>query len=238
MPNLLEVTGLNTYYGNIHALKGVSLQARQGEITSIIGSNGAGKSTCLKTIAGILKPKSGAILFVGDEITGEPAYKRVPRGLAMVPEGRRIFSTLTVDQNLRTGAFTRRDREEVEKDLGYVYNLFPVLKERRRQIGGTLSGGEQQMLAIGRGLLCKPKLIMLDEPSLGLAPLLINSIYEALLKLQETGLTILLIEQNVSLALDLAQRVYVLETGRIVLEGTAQELREVSRIRNLYLGTN
>ncbi len=236
MPDLLEAADLNTYYGNIHALKGISLGVREGEITGLIGSNGAGKSTCLKTIAGILKAKSGAIRFAGADITGEPAHRRVPRGLVMVPEGRRIFSTLSVDQNLLTGAFARDDRDEVEKDLDFVYRLFPVLRERRKQMGGTLSGGEQQMLAIGRGLLSRPKLIMLDEPSLGLAPLLINAIYESLLVLQKSGLTILLIEQNVSLALDLAQTVYVLETGKIVLQGAAQELKEVSRIKNLYLG--
>ena len=236
---LLEIRDINTYYGNIHALKGVSLQVDKGEIVAVIGANGAGKTTLLNTISGVLHSRSGEILFDGQGIGKLSPDKVVRVGISQVPERRQVFSTLNVLDNLLLGAYLRRGRDkkdQVRTDLYSVFEIFPVLKDRQKQMGGTLSGGEQQMLALGRGLMAKPKLLLLDEPSLGLAPLLVREIFRVAGELREHGTTILLVEQNARAALRLADRGYVLETGEVVVEGTSEELLGDERVQEAYLG--
>jgi branched-chain amino acid transport system ATP-binding protein len=236
---LLEVKGINTYYGNIHSLRDVSLHVDEGEIVSVIGANGAGKTTLLNTLSGVLHPRNGEILLEGKPISKLSADKIVRLGISQVPERRQVFSTLNVLDNLLLGAYVRHGRdpkEEIHKDMDFVFEIFPVLKDRHKQTGGTLSGGEQQMLALGRGLMAKPKLLLLDEPSLGLAPLLVREIFRVAGELREHGTTILLVEQNARAALALADRGYVLETGSMVLEGTSEELLDDERVQEAYLG--
>ena len=231
---MLKVDDIHVYYGAIHAIKGVSFEVKEGEIVALIGANGAGKSTILKTVSGLLHPRSGSISFMGKDITHTDAYKLVQHGLAHVPEGRRIFLQMSVQDNLEMGAFTRKSVDKA--DLEMVYSLFPRLKERRNQIAGTLSGGEQQMLAMSRALMSHPKLIMLDEPSMGLAPILVDQIVDMVLQLHKTGTTILLVEQNARKALQIADRAYVLETGKVTLSGTGTELAMSDDVRKAYLG--
>jgi len=234
---LLEVENLNTYYGHVHALKGISLTVDEGEIATLIGANGAGKSTTLRTISGLLRPQEGRVVFQGQELNDVPAYEIVYRGISQAPEGRAVFATLTTNENLSMGAYSLGgDKEAIEENRLRVFNLFPRLEERKNQIAGTLSGGEQQMLAIGRALMARPKLLMLDEPSLGLAPMLVKAIFQTIREINEQGVTILLVEQNARAALKLADKGYVLETGNIVLEGTAEELMRDERVRKAYLG--
>ena len=232
---MLKVSDLNVYYGSIHAVKGVSFEVEEGEIVTLIGANGAGKSTTLNTVAGLLKARTGTIEFEGESLVGIPAHKMVSKGIALCPEGRRIFQDLTVRENLDMGAFTRSDDEAVEMRK-VVYERFPRLKERRNQRAGTLSGGEQQMLAMGRALMSKPKLMMLDEPSMGLAPILVQEIFDIIKAFNEMGTTVLLVEQNASMALSVADRGYVLETGRVVKTGTGAELLVADDVRKAYLG--
>lgn len=234
---MLELQEISVYYGNIRALDGVSMQVRDGELVTLIGSNGAGKSTTLKTISGLLRPKSGTLSYDNHTLESLPPHRIVGLGISQAPEGRRIFKGLTVAENLRMGAVQRRDAPAVQKDTERVYDLFPILNERSRQIAGTLSGGEQQMLAIARALMSRPKLLLLDEPSLGLAPLVVQAIFETITRLKAEGTTILLVEQNARLALDVADRAYVMESGRIILEGPAQELEHNPQVENTYLGT-
>ena len=231
--SMLKVEGLNVYYGSIHAIKGVSFEVNQGEIVTMIGANGAGKSTTMNTVAGLLKPKSGSITFEGHDITSTPASKVVSLGLALCPEGRRVFQQMSVRENLEMGGYTR-PAGELAASLDQVFEQFPRLKERQRQIAGTLSGGEQQMLAMGRALMSKPKLLMLDEPSMGLAPLLVEQIFEIVLKLNQAGTTILLVEQNAQMALSIANRAYVLETGHVVKEGSADALMHDDAVRKAF----
>ncbi len=233
--SMLRITDLNVYYGSIHAVKGIWFEVKEGEIVTLIGANGAGKSTTLNTIAGLLKPRSGRIEFEGEDLVGVPTHKMVSKGIALCPEGRRIFQDMTVRENLEMGAFTRSDEESLEMRTR-VYESFPRLKERRSQLGGTLSGGEQQMLAMGRALMSKPKLMMLDEPSMGLAPILVKEIFAIIKELNEQGTTILLVEQNASMALSIADRAYVLETGKVSMHGDANELLHDKRVREAYLG--
>ena len=234
---ILELAGVHAGYGRIEALKGISLAVNAGEIVTIIGANGAGKSTTLMTICGIVPATAGEVRYAGEAISGTSPDQLPQRGLCQVPEGRRIFPRLTVEENLRMGAFFRKDKDQVARDMEYALSLFPVLRERRRQYGGTLSGGEQQMLAIARALMGKPRLLLLDEPSLGLAPLVVKRIFEIVKKInQEDGVTILLVEQNANLALQLATRAYVMETGRIVMEDAAANLLRNPEIRKAYLG--
>ena len=233
---MLEVKDINVYYGAIHAIKGISLAVEEGEIVTLIGANGAGKSTTLRTISGLLKPKTGEINFLGKNIAGMPAHKIVREGISQVPEGRRIFAEMTVQENLELGAFTRTDNDEIQKDFQMVFKRFPRLEERRLQQAGTLSGGEQQMLAMGRALMSRPKLVLLDEPSMGLAPLLIKEIFNIIVDINKTGTTVLLVEQNANMALSIANRAYVLETGRITISGDAKELAASEDIRKAYLG--
>ncbi len=233
---MLELDGVRVFYGPIEALKGVSLSVRVGEVVSLLGANGAGKSTTLMAVSGVNKPGGGSITYNGKRIDGLPPHEIVRLGLSQVPEGRRIFSRLTVRENLDMGAFTIRDKALAEKNLNEVYDLFPVLRERRSQRGGTLSGGEQQMLAIGRALMSSPKLLLLDEPSLGLAPIVVTKIFKIIKDINRRGVTVLLVEQNARAALNLADRAYVLETGRITLEGPAKELLENEKVRKAYLG--
>ena len=235
MEPILNVEDINVYYGSIHAVKGVSFQVNQGEIVTLIGANGAGKSTTLNTISGLLHSKTGSITFMGEALNKYPCHKIVSKGLAMVPEGRRIFLQMTVEENLEMGAFTQPNAG-VDADLEKVFDQFPRLKERRKQIAGTLSGGEQQMLAMGRALMSHPTLLMLDEPSMGLAPILVEQIFDIIKDLHKTGTTILLVEQNAQAALSVADRGYVLETGRIVTSGTGHELLESPAIKKAYLG--
>lgn len=233
---MLEVKDINVYYGAIHAIKGISLSVEEGEIVTLIGANGAGKSTTLRTISGLLKPKTGEINFLGKGIAGMAAHKIVREGISQVPEGRRIFAEMTVQENLELGAFTRNDKEEIQNDFKMVFGRFPRLEERRLQLAGTLSGGEQQMLAMGRALMSRPKLLLLDEPSMGLAPLLIKEIFSIIVDINKTGTTILLVEQNANMALSIANRAYVLETGRITISGDAKKLAASEDIRKAYLG--
>ena len=233
---LLEVEDLNVYYGAIHALQGISFSLDQGEIVTLIGANGAGKSTTLRTISGLLRPRRGAVRFHGDDITMTPAEQIVRLGIGHVPEGRRIFAPLTVRENLEMGAFTRSNPAEISQSMERAFASFPRLKERIDQLGGTLSGGEQQMLATARGLMSRPTLLLLDEPSMGLSPIMVEEIFRIIKEINAQGTSILLVEQNALMALQVAHRAYVLETGRIVLEGTARELRESSRVREAYLG--
>ncbi|MBR1650232.1 MAG: ABC transporter ATP-binding protein [Lachnospiraceae bacterium] len=232
---LLKVDDLNVYYGNIHAIKGISFEVKEGEIVTLIGANGAGKSTSLNTVSGLLKPKTGTIEFCGKSIAGMPAHKIVRDGLALCPEGRRVFLQLSVKENLEMGAYTR-SMSEVGESIEKVYELFPRLKERYKQVAGTLSGGEQQMLAMGRALMSKPRLMMLDEPSMGLAPILVDQIFDIIKDLHKVGTTILLVEQNARKALAVADRAYVLETGRIVNTGTGSELLSDDSVKKAYLG--
>jgi branched-chain amino acid transport system ATP-binding protein len=232
---ILKVDDINVYYGSIHAIKGISFEVSEGEIVTLIGANGAGKSTTLNTIACLLHSRTGSISFMGQNLAKVPPHKVVERGLAMVPEGRRIFLQMTVQENLEMGAFTK-SASGIPEDLETVFSLFPRLKERRRQVGGTLSGGEQQMLAMGRALMSHPKLLMLDEPSMGLAPILVEQIFEIIAALHKKGTTILLVEQNAQAALSIADRGYVLETGKIVTTGTGAELLESPAIKKAYLG--
>lgn len=234
--SLLQVNDIHTYYGHIHALKGISLSVEQGEIVTLIGANGAGKTTTIRTISGLLHPRSGVVLLNDEQINGMPAHQIVTKGIGQSPEGRQIFTRLTVQENLEMGAYSRSDKDGVKKDLDHVFQLFPRLAERRTQAGGTLSGGEQQMLAMGRALMTRPRVLMLDEPSMGLAPVLVDTIFEIIKTLNQEGTTILLVEQNAARALSVANRGYVLETGRIMLEGNAQELAANEQIRKLYLG--
>ncbi|MBQ4265186.1 MAG: ABC transporter ATP-binding protein [Clostridia bacterium] len=232
---MLKVEDLHVYYGSIHAIKGVSFEVNEGEIVTLIGANGAGKSTTLNTVAGLMKPRHGHISFEGKEIAGTPASKIVPHGMALCPEGRRVFQQMTVRENLEMGGYTR-PAGEIAASLDDVFTRFPRLKERHRQIAGTLSGGEQQMLAMGRALMSKPKLLMLDEPSMGLAPILVEQIFDIIGELNRAGTTILLVEQNAQMALSIANRAYVLETGNIVKEGDAHLLMNDDDVRKAYLG--
>lgn len=233
---MLKVEGLDVYYGNIQALREISLEVREGEIITLIGANGAGKSTLLKTISGLLKPKRGSIHYLGDSIVNKPAQAIVKAGISHVPEGRRVFANMRVEENLELGAFVRKDREGIRNDLNKVYELFPRLYERRKQLSGTLSGGEQQMLAIGRALMARPKLLLMDEPSMGLAPILVQTIFSIIKEINRDGTTILLVEQNANMALSIAARAYVLETGRVVHSGSASELKESEQLKMAYLG--
>ena len=233
---LLEISGLNVYYGGIHAIKDVSFTVGEGEIVSLIGANGAGKTTILHTVSGLVKAKSGSIVFEGADLIRTPAHKIVSKGMAQVPEGRRIFAQLSVYDNLRLGAYTRSDNVEIKRNLEMVYERFPRLKERRGQIAGTLSGGEQQMLAMGRALMSQPKIILMDEPSMGLSPLLVSEIFDIIRSINQNGTTVLLVEQNAKKALAISNRAYVLETGRIVLAGDAAEVMDNEQVRKAYLG--
>jgi branched-chain amino acid transport system ATP-binding protein len=233
---LLEITDLHTFYGNIEALKGISLTVDEGEVVTLIGSNGAGKSTTLRSISGITPPREGTIKFDGTEIGEVPAQEIVQMGISQAPEGRHVFPRMTVRENLDLGAYLRKDRSEIEKDMERVYGLFPRLKERERQKGGTMSGGEQQMLAIGRALMARPKLLLLDEPSMGIAPILVERIYETIAEINRQGTTILLVEQNANYALDVSKRGYVLETGTVALEDESAKLRSNPEVQKAYLG--
>ena len=234
--SMLKVTDLVVSYGGIEALKGISFEVEQGQIVTLIGANGAGKSTTLRTISGLVPPKDGRIYFEGRDITDLNTQKIVETGIAMVPEGRRVFANLTVLENLRIGAYLRKDKELIEEDINYVYDLFPRLKERSWQLAGTLSGGEQQMLAVGRAIMTRPKIIMMDEPSLGLAPLVVKDIFKIIQTLKSTGMTVLLIEQNANAALHACDYAYVMETGRITMSGTGEELLASEAIQEAYLG--
>ena len=233
---MLKIDNINVYYGAIHALKGISVDVNQGEIVTLIGANGAGKSTTLRTISGLLKPKIGQIIFEGQDIAGMAAQNIVKLGISQVPEGRRVFAHMSVLENLELGAYLRSDTKEIKADMDVVFGRFPRLAERRSQLAGTLSGGEQQMLAMGRALMSRPRILLLDDPSMGLAPLLIKEIFSIIKDINETGTTILLVEQNANMALSIAHKAYVLETGRIILSGSGQELAESEEIRKAYLG--
>ena len=233
---MLEVHNVHTYYGNIHALKGISITVEEGEIVSLIGGNGAGKSTTLKTISGLLRPREGYVKLNGEDLGQYKAHEIVSKGVVQVPEGRQVFAALTVMENLEMGAFSRNDRDGIRADVEKVFHIFPRLKERQRQVAGTLSGGEQQMLATGRALMARPKLLLLDEPSMGLAPVLVDSIFETIKQLHEQGTTILLVEQNARMALQVANRGYVIQTGEVVLSDTAERLREDPMVQKAYLG--
>ena len=233
---MLEIKDLHVSYGGIQALRGVSLNVPDGKIVTLIGANGAGKSTLMRTISGLVKAQSGSILWNGQELLGKPIDQIVASGIAMSPEGRRVFADLTVLENLKIGAYLRKDKAETEKDLEWVYSLFPRLRERSWQSAGTLSGGEQQMLAVGRALMCKPKILLLDEPSMGLSPLLVKEIFKIIRNINRQGVTVLLVEQNAKMALDIANRAYVLETGTIKMEGEATELANNIEVRKAYLG--
>jgi branched-chain amino acid transport system ATP-binding protein len=233
---LLRVEDIHTFYGSIEALKGISIDVHEGEIVTLIGANGAGKSTTLRSISGIVPPRTGRIVFQGREIQGLPGHEVAEIGIAQSPEGRRIFPRMTVLENLEMGAFTRRDQKGIREDLDRVYSLFPRLKEREKQKGGTMSGGEQQMLAIGRALMAQPKLLLLDEPSLGLAPVIVDRIYEVVREINAQGTTIVLVEQNANYALDVSSRGYVLETGHIAVTDTSENLRNDERVQAAYLG--
>jgi len=234
---VLELHEVEVAYGNIRALKGISLSVAEGELVTLIGANGAGKSTTLKTISGLLRPKAGTLLYQDQALDRLPPHQIVALGISHCPEGRHLFGRLTVTENLRLGAVQRRDREKVPDDIEHVYKLFPVLKDRRAQLAGTLSGGEQQMLAIGRAMMSRPRLLLLDEPSLGLAPILVGLIFETIQQLKREGTTILLVEQNARLALEIADRAYVMETGRVTLQGPATELKHNPQVEHTYLGT-
>jgi branched-chain amino acid transport system ATP-binding protein len=233
---LLEIEDMHSYYGHIHALQGISLTVDEGEVVTLIGSNGAGKTTTLRSIHGILPPREGRIIFDGEEIQGTPAHDLIGKGIAQSPEGRKIFFRMTVLENLEMGAYHRNDRSEIQQDMDRVFELFPRLKERTKQEAGTMSGGEQQMLAIGRALMSHPRLLLLDEPSMGLAPVLVERIFQTIREINEQGTTILLVEQNANVALEIATRGYVLETGKIVNSASAEELREDPKVREAYLG--
>lgn len=234
--SILHVDDLNVYYGSINAVKGISFDVEEGEIVTLIGANGAGKSTTLNTVAGLLKPREGKVEFEGESLLGIPPHTIVSKGMALCPEGRRVFLQMSVRENLEMGAFTRRDSAEIADSLEMVFDRFPRLKEREGQSAGTLSGGEQQMLAMGRALMSKPRLLMLDEPSMGLAPILVQEIFNIIKSLHETGTTVLLVEQNARMALSEADRAYVLETGRVSMSGNAADLADDDRVKQAYLG--
>lgn len=233
---MLKVSNIDVYYGAIHALKSLSIDVEPGNIITLIGANGAGKTTTLKTISGLLRPKNGSITFKGKDITKVPPEKIVSLGISQVPEGRRVFSTMSVLENLEMGAYLRSDKKGMQDDLEHIFTRFPRLKERRKQLAGTLSGGEQQMLAIGRALMARPELLLMDEPSMGLAPLLVKEIFAIIKDINEKGTTILLVEQNAHMALSIAHKAYVIETGKIVLEGSAEELMHSDAVKKAYLG--
>ncbi len=233
---MLEVNDLHVYYGAIHAIKGISFNVDEGEIVTLIGANGAGKTTILHTVSGLLKPAEGVCRFLDNNLHQTEVHNILQMGLAHVPEGRRIFANLSVQENLQLGAFIRKDKQEIEEDFEMVYQKFPRLRERRRQMAGTLSGGEQQMLAIGRALMSKPKMILMDEPSMGLSPILVKEIFNIIKEVNESGVTILLVEQNAKMALSIADRAYVLETGKIVMQGQAKDLLEDESVKKAYLG--
>ena len=233
---MLEVKDLEVYYGMIQAIKGISFEVNQGEVIALIGANGAGKTTTLHTITGLLSPKKGSVMFEGTDITKIPAHKIVSMGMAHVPEGRRVFAELSVYENLKMGAYTRKDKNEIEESLANVYKRFPRLEERRNQMAGTLSGGEQQMLAMGRALMSKPKIILMDEPSMGLSPIFVNEIFDIIKEVSESGTTVLLVEQNANMALHAADHGYVMETGRITLSGTGENLAADESVKAAYLG--
>ncbi len=233
---MLEVRDLQVYYGMIHAIKGISFDVNQGEVIALIGANGAGKTTTLHTITGLLAPKSGSVLFEGKDITKVPGHKIVSMGMAHVTEGRRVFAELSVYENLKMGAYTRKDKKEIEESLANVYKRFPRLEERKNQMAGTLSGGEQQMLAMGRALMSKPKIILMDEPSMGLSPIFVNEIFDIIRAVSESGTTVLLVEQNAKKALSISDRAYVLETGTITMSGKAKDLLEDEAVKKAYLG--
>jgi branched-chain amino acid transport system ATP-binding protein len=233
---MLEVQNLKVSYGGVKALHGISLQVSKGEFVALIGNNGAGKTTTLNAICGVVRPREGTIVFEGETISGLSSDKIAYKGIAMVPEGRRVFAGMSVQENLDMGAFMRRDKDGIKRDLEMVFEMFPILKERRRQQAGTLSGGEQQMLAIGRGLMSNPRLLFLDEPSLGLAPVIVENIFKIIKQINRQGISILMVEQNVPLSLSVADRAYVLETGNIVLEGSSDELMKNDLIQQVYLG--
>lgn len=233
---MLEIKNLNVHYGVIHALKDVSLTVKQGEIVTLLGANGAGKTTTLRTISGLNKATGGKAVFEGKDITNLPASKRVEMKISQVPEGRRIFPAMTIVENLELGAYLRSDKANIKKDMDNVYELFPILGQRKKQTAGTLSGGEQQMLAMGRALMSRPKILLLDEPSMGLAPLLVREIFDIIVNINNTGTTILLVEQNAKMALSIAHRAYVIETGSIVMSGIGKELAKSDEIKNAYLG--
>ncbi|MEA3341966.1 MAG: ABC transporter ATP-binding protein [Chloroflexota bacterium] len=233
---MLEVDDIHTYYGNIHALKGASLTVEEGEIVTLIGANGAGKTTTLRTICGLLKPRQGRVMLEGEDLADYKAHEIVYKGVAMVPEGRGIFAKLTVAENLDMGAYSRDDRAAIAQDLEYVFTLFPRLKERRSQVGGTLSGGEQQMLATARAMMARPRLLLMDEPSMGLAPVLVEDVFDRIVEINREGTTILLVEQNANMALQIASRGYVLQTGAIVLSDSADGLRQDETVQKAYLG--
>lgn len=233
---MLEINDIEVFYGMIQAIKGVSFQVNEGEVIALIGANGAGKTTILHCITGLIAPKKGQIIFEGQDITTTPAHKIVSMGMAHVPEGRRVFAQLTVLENLKMGAFTRKDKEEVEESLIRVYKRFPRLEERKNQMAGTLSGGEQQMLAMGRALMSQPRIILMDEPSMGLSPIFVNEIFDIIREVSQGGTTVLLVEQNAKKALSIADRAYVLETGRIVLDGKAEDLLNDDSVKKAYLG--
>jgi branched-chain amino acid transport system ATP-binding protein len=234
--SMLEVKEIHTYYGNIHALKGISLTVDKGEIVTLIGANGAGKTTTLKAISGLLKPRRGYIVLNGEDLSNYKAHEIVYKGVSMVPEGRGVFAKLTVMENLDMGAYSRKDRENLGHELERVFTLFPRLKERRSQVAGTLSGGEQQMLAIGRAIMARPSLMLMDEPSMGLAPILVESIFDTINQINKEGVTVLLVEQNALMALSIAHRGYVMQTGEIVLQDTADNLRKNETVQKAYLG--
>ena len=233
---MLEVKDLHVHYGVIEAIKGISFEVNQGEVSALIGANGAGKTTTLHTITGLIKPTSGSIIFEGKDITKTPGYKIVPMGMAHVPEGRRVFAQLSVYDNLLMGAYTRKDKDEIRENLQMVYERFPRLEERKTQMAGTLSGGEQQMLAMGRALMSQPSIILMDEPSMGLSPIFVNEIFDIIKKVSQSGTTVLLVEQNAKKALSIADRAYVLETGNISLSGDAKELLNNEAVKKAYLG--
>lgn len=233
---MLSVKDLDLYYGSIHALKGINLEIGQGEIVTLIGANGAGKTSTLRTLSGLETPKAGEVTFCDTSLKAVSAHKLPSLGIAHVPEGRRVFSTMSVMENLELGAYTRKDKGNFKADYDFIFQKFPRLKERRKQMAGTLSGGEQQMLAIGRAMMIKPKLLLLDEPSMGLAPIVVQEIFNIIKEINETGTTILLVEQNANLALSIADKAYVLETGRVVLEGNAQDLLKDEKVKEAYLG--
>jgi branched-chain amino acid transport system ATP-binding protein len=236
MAATLAMDNVHTFYGNIHALQGVSIEINEGEIVTLIGANGAGKSTTLRTISGLLTPREGEVSLNGERLNGVPAHQIVERGVCHVPEGRRIFARMTVRENLEMGAFSRKDKGAIKSDMERVFELFPRLHERANQKGGTLSGGEQQMLAIGRALMARPKILLLDEPSMGLAPILVETIFQTVVNINQQGVTVLLVEQNAVMALQIAHRGYVLETGTIVLSDTAESLRQNETVQKAYLG--
>ena len=233
---MLNLDKINVYYGAIHAIKDISIEVNEGEIVTLIGANGAGKSTTLRTISGLLKPKTGTVKFEGQDIAGLPAQGIVSLGISQVPEGRRVFANMTVMENLELGAYLRSDKKEIKEDLKSVFERFPRLAERRGQLSGTLSGGEQQMLAMGRALMSRPRLLLLDEPSMGLAPLFVKEIFSIIKEINASGTTVLLVEQNANMALSIAHKAYVLETGRIILSGDAKELAASEEVRKAYLG--